>query len=120
VSGAKAVNLGMAAFDLALGAAAPSSPRATLGLLGHEEPSPEAAWRFRRCGPIWLTFAAAHASAAARARAQDWWAPAWLRGTEIASDALWSRSPGFRCPLGRAGIANLAMAAAFARRASQS
>jgi hypothetical protein len=121
----KSVNVGMAAFDLALGVAALSAPKATLGLLGHDEPPPEAAWLFRRCGPIWLTFAAAHAAAAARDRPEDWWALAWLRGTEIATDALWSRSPAFGRPLGRAalvgaGVANLAMAAAFARRARKS
>ena len=49
---------------------------------------------FRRCGPIWLTFAAAHAVAAARDRPEDWWALAWLRGTEIATDVVWSRSAG--------------------------
>jgi len=119
---AKALNVGMAIFDLALGSAAVSAPRATLELLGHDEPSPDAVWLFRRCGPIWLTFAAAHATAAARDRPEDWWALAWLRGTEIATDALWSRSPAFGRPLGRAvfvgaGVANLAMAAAFARRA---
>ena len=32
----------------------------TLKVLGHEEPSPDAKHLFRRCGPIWLTFAAAH------------------------------------------------------------
>ena len=38
-------------------------------MLGHDEPSPEAAHLFRRCGPIWLTFAAAHAVAATARRA---------------------------------------------------
>ncbi len=38
-------------------------------MLGHDEPSPDAAHLFRRCGPIWLTFAAAHAMAARARRA---------------------------------------------------
>ena len=42
-----------------------------------------------------MTFAAAHLTAARRDRAEDWWALAWLRGTEVATDALWARSPGF-------------------------
>jgi hypothetical protein len=111
----------MVAFDLALGAGAIGAPRRTLRLLGHTEPSPDALHLFRRCGPIWLTFAAAHALAAARGRPQDWWALAWLRGTEIATDVLWSRSPAFRRPLARAtlagaGAANLAMALGFGLR----
>ena len=112
----------MAVFDLALGAGALAAPDQTLRLLGHDEPSEDARWLFRRCGPIWLTFAAAHAVAAARDRPQDWWALAWLRATEVATDALWSRSPAFRNPVQRgllagAGAANLAMAVGFALRA---
>ncbi len=83
-------NRNMIAFDLVLGSAAIAAPEATLRVLGHDEPSPDAAHLFRRCGPIWLTFAAAHALAAARGERRDWWALAWLRGTEIATDALWS------------------------------
>lgn len=113
------VNRNMAAFDLALGSAAVAAPEATLRLLGHDEPSPDAAHLFRRCGPIWLTFAAAHALAAAREEQRDWWALAWLRGTEIATDALWAGSPavsrpGAKAGLRLAGAANLAMAAGFA------
>jgi hypothetical protein len=109
----------MAGFDLALGTGALVAPDATLKVLGHDEPSDDARELFRRCGPIWLTFAAAHALAAARGEPRDWWALAWLRGTEIATDALWSRSPGFRKPLNRAalwgaGVSNLAMALGFA------
>ncbi|MFN2617497.1 MAG: hypothetical protein ABR581_10290 [Thermoleophilaceae bacterium] len=112
-------NAFMVAFDLALGTGALTAPEATLAVLGHDEPSPDAAELFRRCGPIWLTFAAAHAVAAARGDQRDWWAVAWLRGTEIATDALWSRSPGFKKPLNRAalwgaGVSNLAMALGYA------
>jgi hypothetical protein len=115
-------NRGMAAFDLALGAGALAAPAATLRLLGHAEPSDDARELFRRCGPIWLTFAAAHAVAAARGRPEDWWALAWLRGTEVLTDVVWSRSPGFRHTRTRvtlvgAGVGNLAMAAAFGWRA---
>jgi hypothetical protein len=112
-------NRNMIAFDLVLGTAAIAAPEATLRVLGHDEPSPDAAHLFRRCGPIWLTFAAAHAMAAKRGAPQDWWALAWLRGTEIATDALWSESPavsrpGAKLGLRLAGVANLAMAAGFA------
>ena len=111
-------NRGMIAFDLALGAGAIAAPDATLRLLGHAEPSDDARELFRRCGPIWLTFAAAHAVAASRGRPEDWWALAWLRGTELFTDALWSRSPAFRTPRARAtmvgaGLGNLAMSLAF-------
>ena len=112
-------NRNMVLFDLALGSAAIAAPSQTLRVLGHDEPSPEAAELFRRCGPIWLTFAAAHAVAARRGESRDWWALAWLRGTEIATDALWSGSPGFSRPGARAGLwfagaANVAMSAGFA------
>ncbi|MFN8159820.1 MAG: hypothetical protein U0R52_02080 [Solirubrobacterales bacterium] len=112
-------NRNMVAFDLALGTAALAAPRATLRALGHDEPSPETAQLFRRCGPIWLTFAAAHAVAARRGAQRDWWALAWLRATEIATDAVWASSPGFSRPGARAalrlaGLANLGMAAGFA------
>ena len=111
-------NRNMIAFDLVLGSAAIAAPGPTLRILGHEPPSEDAEHLFRRCGPIWLTFAAAHALAARRDRRQDWWALAWLRGTEIATDALWSRSPalsrpGAKLALRAAGVANLAMALGF-------
>jgi hypothetical protein len=114
-------NGGMVAFDLALGAGALAAPRRTLALLGHSEPSEDALHLFRRCGPIWLTFAAAHAVAALRGEPRDWWALAWLRGAEIASDLVWARSPAFarpetRAALAGAGLANLAMAVAFGLR----
>ncbi|HKI67404.1 MAG TPA: hypothetical protein VJ989_09075 [Solirubrobacterales bacterium] len=112
-------NRNMIAFDLLLGSAAIAAPEATLRVLGHDEPSPDAAHLFRRCGPIWLTFAAAHAVAERRGEPRDWWALAWLRGTEIATDALWAGSPavsrpGAKLGLRLAGVANLAMAAGFA------
>jgi hypothetical protein len=111
-------NRNMIAFDLVLGSAAILAPTATLAVLGHDKPSPDAEHLFRRCGPIWLTFAAAHAVAERRADPQDWWALAWLRGTELATDALWSRSPAFSRPGARAGMwfagaANLAMTVGF-------
>jgi hypothetical protein len=112
-------NRNMIAFDLLLGSAAIAAPAATLRVLGHDEPSPDARHLFRRCGPIWLTFAAAHAVAERRGTAGDWQALAWLRGTEIATDALWAGSPavtrpGAKLGLRLAGVANLAMAAGFA------
>jgi hypothetical protein len=119
------VNAGLAAFDVALGATALAAPRTGLRLLGHSEPSEDAEWLFRRCGPIWLTFAAAHLTAARRGEARDWWALAWLRGTELATDALWAGSPGFagdpraRLSLRAAGVFNLAVALGFARLAAK-
>ena len=109
----------MVAFDLALGGGAVAAPATTLRILGHDHPSPDAEQLFRRCGPIWLTFAAAHALAAHRGESRDWWALAWLRGTEVATDALWSQSaainrPGAKLGLRLAGLSNLAMAAGFA------
>jgi hypothetical protein len=111
-------NRGMIAFDLVLGSSALLVPDATLKVLGHTQPSDDARELFRRCAPIWLTFAAAHAMAAARGEKRDWWALAWLRGTEIATDALWARSAAFKRPGARAGmwgagVANLAMAIGF-------
>jgi hypothetical protein len=114
----RTTNRNMIAFDLALGTAAIAAPAPTLRVLGHEAPSDDARHLFRRCGPIWLTFAAAHALAARRNRSEDWWALAWLRGTEIATDALWSQSPalsrpGAKLALRAAGVANLGMAVGF-------
>jgi hypothetical protein len=116
----RAWNRFMAAFDLALGSATLLAPDQTLRVLGHGRPSDDARELFRRCGPIWLTFAAGHALAAARDRPEDWHALAWLRATEIATDAVWSRSPALTRPGARAGLrlagaANLAMTIAFAR-----
>jgi hypothetical protein len=121
------LNRGMIAFDAVLGSGALLAPEATLWVLGHDRPSPETRELFRRLGPIWLTFAAGHAIAALRGRPQDWWALAWLRGSEIGTDALWARSVAFRRPGARlvmrlAGVSNLAMALGFgylAARGSQ-
>lgn len=112
-------NRGMIAFDLMLGVSALTAPATTLKALGHDHPSPEAEHLFRRCAPIWLTFAAAHAVADRRGEPRDWWALAWLRGTEIATDAIWAESPaisrpGAKTALRLAGVSNLAMAAGFA------
>ncbi len=111
-------NRNMIVFDLALGSGALLAPGATLRVLGHEDPMPDAEQLFRRCGPIWLTFAAAHLIAEQRGEPADWWALAWLRGTEIATDVVWSFSPGFSRPGARAamwfaGLSNLAMALGF-------
>ena len=112
-------NRGMVAFDLLLGTATLTAPDATLRVLGHDRPSEDARELFRRCGPIWLTFAAAHLVADRRDRPEDWWALAWLRATEWFTDALWANSravsrPGAKAGLRAAGLANLAMSAAFA------
>jgi hypothetical protein len=118
-------NRSMIAFDLALGTAALAAPDATLRAIGHDAPSEDARWLFRRCGPIWLTYAAAHTAAAVRGDERDWAGVAWLRATEILTDVVWSRSPAVRRPLARegliaAGVFNLALAggaAMLARRA---
>src|SRR4051794_41956843 len=97
-------NRTMIAFDLALGAGTLLAPAAMLRVLGHDDPSPDAEKLFQRCAPIWLTFAAAHAVAARRDRPEDWWALAWLRGTEWFTDVLWSTSPAVTRPGARAGL----------------
>jgi hypothetical protein len=111
-------NRNLIGFDLALGAGALLAPDATLRALGHAEPSPDARHLFQRCGPIWLTFAAAHLVAERRDRPEDWWALAWLRATELATDVVWSRSASFTRPGAReglwfAGAFNLAVALGF-------
>jgi hypothetical protein len=119
-------NRNMIAFDLVLGSGAVLAPDATLRVLGHREPSSDAREIFRKNGPVWLTFAAAHAVAHRRGEPRDWWALAWLRGTEIGTDVLWWRSDAFKGPGARtwqwlAGASNLAMAVGFgtlARRRS--
>ena len=120
----RANNRLMIGFDLALGLGALLAPAATLAVLGHARPSADGEELFRRCGPVWLTFAAAHAVADRRGEPRDWWALAWLRGTEIATDALWSRSraftrPGARIGLWYAGAANTAMALGYGWLARQ-
>lgn len=111
-------NRALVAFDLALGSATLLAPAATLRVLGHDQPSPDAQHLFRRCGPIWLTFAAAHLVAARRGTARDWWALAWLRGTEVATDVVWAGSPAWSRPGARqalwlAGAFNAAVALGF-------
>jgi hypothetical protein len=114
------MNRTMVGFDLALGSAALLAPDQTLRAIGHETPSEDARHLFRRCGPIWLTFAAAHAVAAVRGEPRDWWALAWLRATEIGTDVVWSPSPavsrpGAKAGLWLAGVYNLGAALGFAR-----
>jgi hypothetical protein len=111
-------NRNMIAFDLVLGSGAVLAPDATLRVLGHRTPSADARELFRKNGPVWLTFAAAHAVAARRGEPRDWWALAWLRGTEIGTDVLWWRSEAFTGPGARtwqwlAGASYLAMAVGF-------
>jgi hypothetical protein len=108
-------NRNMIAFDLALGSGALLAPEATLKVLGHDAPSEDARHLFRRCGPIWLTFAAAHLIADRRDRAGDWYGVAWLRATEVFTDVVWSGSPAVSRPLSKqglrlAGAFNLALA----------
>jgi hypothetical protein len=117
-------NAFMVGFDLALGSAALLAPDQTLRLIGHDAPSEDARHLFRRCGPIWLTFAAAHAIALARGKKEDWWALAWLRGTEMATDVVWAESPAVSRPGAKAGLrfagaANVGMALGFAWLASR-
>jgi len=116
------LNRSMIVFDLLLGSGALFVPAPTLRLLGHEEPSGDARELFRRCGPVWLTFSAAHLVAYRRNRSKDWWAVSWLRGTELVTDIIWSRSPAFSRPGARAGLwfaglSNLAMTLGFAHLA---
>jgi hypothetical protein len=114
----------MIGFDLALGSATLIAPRGTLRFFGHEEPSPEVIAGFRRLSWVWLTFAAAHANAERSDEPRNWWALAWLRGTEMLADPIWSSSPGWRRPGSRpslwfSGVANTAMTAGFAWMATR-
>lgn len=118
----RTLNRNMIAFDLILGSGALFVPDRTLKVLGHDAPSADAEHLFRRCGPIWLTFAAAHLVAHRRGRRRDWWALAWLRGTELFTDVVWARSaafsrPGARAGMWFAGLSNLVMAIGFAQLA---
>ena len=111
-------NRNLIVFDLVLGTSALLAPAQTLRVLGHDEPSEDAKHLFQRCAPIWLTFAAAHAVADRRGFEQDWWAVAWLRATEIATDALWAESPavsrpGAKLGLRLASLSNLIFAVGF-------
>ena len=116
------LNRNMIVFDLLLGSGALFAPHQTLAILGHDKPSEDAEHLFRRCGPIWLTFAAAHFAANQRGSSRDWWALAWLRGTELLTDIVWARSdsfsrPGAKAGMWLAGAANLGMALGFAHLA---
>ncbi len=116
------LNRNMIVFDLLLGSSALLAPAQTLRVLGHDEPSEDAEHLFRRCGPIWLTYAAAHLAAHQRGSSRDWWALAWLRGTELFTDVVWARSrafsrPGAKAGMWLAGAANLGMALGFAHLA---
>jgi len=118
----RTTNASLVAFDLALGTSTLLAPAWTLRALGHDHPSEDAEHLFRRCAPIWLTYAAAHAIALRRDEPRDWWALAWLRGTELATDVLWSSSPAFNRPGARAGLwmagaFNGAISLGFARMA---
>jgi hypothetical protein len=111
-------NRNLVVFDLILGTVAIAFPRLTLRAIGHEEPSEDAVHLFRRCGPIWLTFAAGHALAHHRGCREDWRVVAWLRGTEIGTDALWAQSPAISRPgaklgLRLASVFNLVVAVGF-------
>lgn len=116
----------MIAFDLVLGSGTLLAPRQTLKVLGHRRPDADAEALFRRCGPIWLTYAAAHLMAERNGTRRDWHALAWLRGAEMATDVLWARSsPGFTRPGARlgmylAGVGNVAMTLGFGRLARRS
>jgi hypothetical protein len=116
-------NRNMVVFDIALGTGALLAPRRTAQVMfGHDDPSGDSLYWLQRSGPVWLTFAAAHLIAMRRGEARDWWALAWLRGTEVATDAVLARSPAISRPTARAGlmlagVANLAMALGFARLA---
>src|SRR3989440_12922686 len=103
----KLTNRGMIAFDAVLGTATLVAPRQTLWVLGHERASADAEALFRRCGPIWLTFAAAHAVADRRGRRRDWGGPARPGAAESPTDTAWAPAPpGVTRPGGRAaGVA---------------
>ncbi|WP_320668897.1 hypothetical protein [Patulibacter defluvii] len=111
----RTTNRSMIAFDLLLGSGALAAPDLTLKAIGHDAPSPDARTLFQRCGPIWLTYAAAHLLADRRGSSEDWAAVAWLRGTEILTDVVWASSPAIprrrsRVLLRLAGAFNLALA----------
>ena len=111
-------NRNLIVFDLILGTVAIAVPRLTLRAIGHDEPSEDAVHLFRRCGPIWLTFAAGHLLADRRGYQQDWRVVAWLRGPEIGTDALWAQSPAITRPgaklgLRLASVFNLVVAVGF-------
>ena len=71
--------------------------------LGHDAPSDDARHLFRRCGPIWLTFAAAHLVAAARDRAGGLARARLAARDRDRDDIVWSRSPAVSRPGARRG-----------------
>jgi hypothetical protein len=118
----KAINKVMIGVDFAFGSAALVMPARVLPLFGQEAPSPDAAQLFRNSGTIWLTFGAAHLTAAIRGRDEDWWALAWLRAAEALTNAVWAYSPaitrrGARSKLLATSVSNLVAALAFAAMA---
>ena len=112
-------NRNMIAFDLILGSSALLAPSQTLRVLGHDEPSDNAGSSSAAAGPSGSRSRRRISSPTGATAPEDWWALSWLRGTELATDILWSRSPAFSRPGARAGlwlagIGNLAMTAGFA------
>ena len=113
-------NRNMIAFDLVLGSGAIAGPggdaegaRPRAALPRRGAPLPPLRRRSGSPSPPRTLIAER------RGEQRDWWALAWLRGTEIATDALWAESPavsrpGAKLGLRLAGVANLAMAAGFA------
>jgi hypothetical protein len=111
----------MAGFDLALGSAALTAAEATLRLLGHHQPSEDAVHLFEALRADLAHLRGRPRGGRRAGHGKDWWALAWLRGSDVATDAVWARSPAFRRPGVRAvmtsvGLANLAMTVAFGAR----
>ena len=97
-------NRNMVAFDLALGSAALLAPDATLRALG---PRRAVARRAPPVSPLRPDLADLRRRPPGRRPPrppEDWWALAWLRGTELATDIVWSRSAAFIRPGARAGM----------------
>ena len=95
-------NRAMLAVDVGLGAGALAAPARTLRLMGQANPSDDAVWLFRRCGPVWLTFAAAHALIE----------PAWTRSPA-------SGSPGLRTAIAATAGGTLALSLGYAQLTSR-
>ena len=112
-------NRNMIAFDLCWGQAALFAPSQTLRVLGHDEPSDDAKELFRRCGPIWLTFAAAHLVATAETerrtggRCLGFGAPSSQPTSSGRAPPL-SRVPAPARGSGSPALSNLAMTLGFA------
>jgi hypothetical protein len=95
-------NRAMLAVDVGLGAGALAAPARMLRLMGQADPSDDAVSLFRRCGPVWLTFAAAHALIE----------PAWTRSPA-------SSTPRLRTAIAATAGATLAMSLGYAQLASR-